>query len=83
MQNMKAQFPKGFRDTRNIRTQITSDKLKAFTDNLSEYGIAFANVKGSKCGGFDTYCGDVQVLKDIAEHIKNNQEILIYELRSL
>lgn len=76
MQNMKAQFPKGFRDTRNIRTQITSDKLKAFTDNLSEYGIAFANVKGSKYGGFDTYCGDVQVLKDIAEHIKNNQEIL-------
>lgn len=76
MQNMKAQFPKGFRDTRNIGTQITSEELKEFTDKLSEYGIAFADVKGSKYGGFDTYCGDVQVLKDIAEHIKNNQEIL-------
>lgn len=76
IQNLRAQFPKDFRDTRSVGTPISSELLKNFADALTENGIVFADVKGSKYGGFDTYCGDPQVLNDIVEHIKNNQEIL-------
>lgn len=76
IQNLRAQFPKDFRDTRSVGTPISSELLKNFADTLTENGIVFADVKGSKYGGFDTYCGDPQVLNDIVEHIKNNQEIL-------
>lgn len=76
IQNMKAQFPKGFHDTRTVGNPISTESLQEFSRMLSEQGVVFADIKGSKYGGFDTYCGDPQVLNEIAEHIKNNQEIL-------
>lgn len=73
---MAVQFPKGFQDTRQIGSRISSDDLQKVIERMEASGMVFGSVKGSHCGGFDSYCGDMGVLDDLLSHLENNQPLL-------
>ena len=76
VEKMAVQYPKGFVDVRKVGNPISKEDLENFVEKAKIMGVTLATVKNSKYGGFDTYCGDTNVLNDMLEHIKINQNTL-------
>ena len=72
----KAQFSKGFTDTRNIGEIISETDLLKFSEEVSSSGFSFMPLKKSQYGGFETYRGDMSVLDDLLKHLRENQKLL-------
>ncbi len=74
-QAIRAPFPKGYTDKRDIGKPISERALHAFSEKATRYGIKLTPNYGAY-GGFETYCGNPKVLDEALEHIKTNQERL-------
>lgn len=75
-ERLKAQFPKGFSDTRHVGKIISEDDLKSFVEKAENLGFGFIPLKNSRYGGFETYCGSNDVLDNMLYHLKENQKLL-------
>lgn len=73
---MNAPFSRGFKDRRNVGEIISVDDLEAFAQKADEIGVKLGANSKNKYGGFEKYRGDVKVLNEVLEHIKNNSSIL-------
>lgn len=73
---MEAQFPKGFKDTRNVGEKISKEDLESFVKRAEKMNIKLVTGKAGTYGGFENYRGDPKVLDEVLEHIKNNHPIL-------
>lgn len=75
-EKLAAQLPKGFKDGRNIGEKISETDLNAFIEKADAIRVKLHITSKSKFGGFEDYRGDVKVLFEALEHIKNNQPLL-------
>ncbi len=73
---MEAQFPKGYKDRRNVGEKISQESLELFAQKAESMNVKFATLKDKKYGGFEDYRGDPKILDEALEHIKNNQPLL-------
>ena len=74
-QAIRAPLPRGYTDERNVGKPVGESVLRAFSEKANRYGIKLMLNYGTY-GGFETYCGDPEVLDEALEHIKNSQELL-------
>ena len=63
---LRNNLPKNFADPRKVGSVISKNRLKEFNEKAKSLGI--------KAVGFDTYCGNVNVLNEILEHVNNSIE---------
>lgn len=75
-EKIEVQFPKGFKDDRKVGEKISEINLKSFAEKADEIGVKLHISGKSKFGGFEDYRGDISVLFDALEHIKNNKPML-------
>ncbi len=73
---MEAQFPKGYKEYRNLGEKIPQDELQKFIQKAESMDIKFGVVKNKQYGGFEDYRGDPKILDEILEHIKINRPLL-------
>ena len=57
---------------------ITRKQLDDWKQYAEKAGIRFGSVKGSEYGGFENFCGDVNDLRRVADHIERNHKDGIY-----
>ena len=74
-QAIRAPLPRGYADERNVGKPVGESVLRAFSEKANRYGIKLMPNYGTY-GGFETYCGDPEVLDEALEHIKASQELL-------
>lgn len=71
LQYLRNNLPRDFVDSRNIGDVISTEDLQMIVEKANSYGI--------RMDGFETYCGDVQVLDDILEHMNRNKSHFILD----
>ena len=79
--SMPYSLPQGVIDERTPGAQISLEELNGFRDAANKANIQLGN-DVSGYGGFETYCGDVQVLYGIITHIENLRNTLKYKLKN-
>ncbi len=75
-ERLSAQLPKGFKERRSIGEKISEKDLNTFVEKADMIGVKLHITNKSDFGGFEDYRGDVKVLFEALEHIKNNQPLL-------
>ena len=73
---IEAQFPKGFKDTRNVGDIISKENLERFANYADKINVKLGSENNNTYGGFEKYRGNPKVLFEVLEHIENNQSIL-------
>lgn len=87
---LRNNMPKGYKETRNVGEPIKPEELAKIIEDARLKGVQIG-MDGKPTGGFDTYCGDVEVLKDAIDQVakqvnsdlfiksKSKNVILIYD----
>ena len=65
---LRNNLPKGFNDERNIGEPITQVELERIIDIADKNGVQIGTVD-NKTGGFENYCGDVDVIVENIESL--------------
>lgn len=65
---LRNNMPKGYKETRKIGEPIKPEELSKIIENARLKGVQIG-MDGKPTGGFDTYRGDVEVLKDAIEQV--------------
>ena len=75
---LRNNLPKAFKDTRTIGRAISDQELTEVIDFAKSKGVQIG-LQGNATGGFETYCGDVKVLKEIIEELSQQQNSELYK----
>lgn len=70
-QYLRNNLPKKFIDPRHIGSKISGENLERLTKKAEKYGI--------KMNGFEQYCGDVEIIESILEHINGSKSSMIFQ----
>jgi SPP1 gp7 family putative phage head morphogenesis protein len=75
---LRNNLPKAFIDTRTVGSSISEQELTEVVDFAKSKGVQIG-LQGNVTGGFETYCGDVNVLKEIIEELSQQQNSSLYK----
>jgi SPP1 gp7 family putative phage head morphogenesis protein len=81
-QYLRNNLPKFYKDNRNVGKEISKDDLNEVIEFAKSKGVQIG-VEGKKTGGFENYCGDIKVIKNIIEEVSRQQESYLYKKYSV
>lgn len=74
---LRNNLPKGFEDTRIIGRTITAEELDDIIQFAKEKGVQIGH-HSNPTGGFENYCGDIYILKEIIEETAKQQNSSLF-----
>lgn len=75
---LRNNLPKNYKDTRLVGKPITSEKLDKFLKIAESKGIQIG-VVDQPTGGFEHYCGDIEVLDSILDAVEKQVNTELYK----
>lgn len=77
-QYLRNNLPKAYKDTRSVGAVISEQELAEIMKFAESKGVQIGHA-GNVTGGFETYCGDVKVLKEVIEELSRQQNSPLYK----
>jgi SPP1 gp7 family putative phage head morphogenesis protein len=77
-QYLRNNLPKAYKDTRNIGNPISKEDLDNVINYAKSKGVQIGTVD-KPTGGFETYCGDKSVLKEVIDELAKQQNSSLFK----
>lgn len=78
LQYLRNNLPKAYKDKRNIGNPISKEDLADMLTYAKSKGVQIGTID-NPTGGFDTYCGDIAVIKEIIDELSKQQNSPLYK----
>ena len=75
---LRNNLPRAYKDTRKVGKPISTQDLENVMNYAESKGVQIGH-QSNKTGGFEKYCGDVDILKDIIDEIEKQQNSPLYK----
>ncbi len=74
---LRNNLPKKYKDIRNVGKDISNEELKEIFEFAERHDVQIGHA-ANPTGGFETYCGNIDILKNIITEVEIQQNSLLF-----